>query len=133
MSRYSVVTNDVKRSQRFVLNRTTGWGDPLVDGYDLCQPHPCRRPSQTSRKPFLLPQGAPSRQAATMIIATSQSLPHFICASCVSPSQRPQKKTNILQVHVLVDPFLAFGSLDGHRPSIVPAQETVSVAVGAAV
>ena len=34
--------------------------------------------------------------------------------------------TNILQVHVLVDPFLTFGSVDGHRPSIVLAQEAIS-------
>ena len=39
----------------------------------------------------------------------------------------------VLQVHVLVDPFLAFGGLNGHRAAIVLAQEAVSDAVGAAV
>ena len=40
--------------------------------------------------------------------------------------------TNVLQIHVLVDPFLAFGGPNSHRPSIFPTQETVSVAAGRA-
>lgn len=31
-----MVTNDVKRSQPFGLNRMTGLSDPTVDGYELC-------------------------------------------------------------------------------------------------
>ena len=41
--------------------------------------------------------------------------------------------TNVLQVHIPVDPFLAFGGLNGHRVAIVLAQEAVSDAVGTAV
>jgi len=35
-------------------------------------------------------------------------------------------QSRVLQIYVLVHPFLAPGSLDGHRTSVVLAQEAVS-------
>jgi hypothetical protein len=42
-------------------------------------------------------------------------------------------RADVLQIHVLVHPLLATGSLDGHRTPVVLAQEAVSNAITGAV
>ena len=54
----------------------------------------------------------------------------YLCVPTSLPAndrRRERSELTFSQVHVPVDPFLAFGGLDCHSPSIVPAQEEVSV------
>jgi len=62
----------------------------------------------------------------------SSSLYLYVIPPSLPTDAKGESELTFLQFHVLVDPFLAFGGLNGHRAAIVLAQEAVSDAVGAA-